>query len=81
MEYNKPPEIFVLRVSELDNIGISSANIITQYQVQKRKTLNINEVVKVSSRDEGKNIKFETLDKISITVPSYTASGSFNKVE
>ncbi|MBC7458604.1 MAG: hypothetical protein H7235_10015, partial [Bdellovibrionaceae bacterium] len=65
MEYNKPPEIFVLRVSELDNIGISSANIITQYQVQKRKTLNINEVVKVSSRDEGKNIKFETLDKIS----------------
>lgn len=71
----------LISVNDLEKIGINSRQVIVQYQVKKGITLNLNEMIKVSSQDEGKSINFETLDQISVTVLAHDSDGSPNKIE
>lgn len=79
MEMNYQGEV-TIQVGRLEQIGISSEKVVGLYK-SKGISLNFNELIKVSPKDEGKNINFETWDKISILVPVYQSSGGFNKVE
>lgn len=68
-------------INELERIGINIQSLQIHYQMKTGKTLNLTDMIKVSTTDEGKNIKFETLDKISITVDAFSAAGNWNKVD
>ena len=78
MDLNQPTFV---TVSELEKIGINSQKVVAEYQIKKGITLNINEFIKVSTKDEGKTIDFETLDQISITVTALDSDGSYNKID
>lgn len=78
MEFN---EQAVIQVNDLERIGISVQQVVNHYRVQKGIKLNLNEMIKVNSTDEGKSINFETWDQISITVPVIYSNGSPNKIE
>lgn len=78
MDLNQPT---LMIVAELEKIGIDSQKVIVEYQIKKGINLNINELIKVSSKDEGKTIDFETLDQISITVTAINSDGSYNKID
>lgn len=71
----------MVRVGDLDELGISSKVVVEFYKVSAGRMLNLNELIKVSQKDEGKNINFETMDRISIIVPVFSADGSWNKIE
>ena len=78
MDFNQQA---IVSVNELEKIGVNSQHVIVLYQVEKGVTLNLNEMIKVSSQDEGKSINFETLDHISIIVSVDNSDGGWNKVE
>lgn len=79
MDYNSSDAL--IEVRDLYEAGINQQIIIQNYQQYEGRTLNLNELVKVSPTDEGKNLKFETFDAISIVVPFALATGPFNKSE
>lgn len=79
MDYNNGE--LMLLVGELDALGFNSKVVIESYKSQAGRMLNLNELIKVSPKDEGKKINFETMDQISITVPVYSADGGWNKIE
>ncbi len=82
MDYSKGTDTELqMKVGQLEIIGISSQAVMRDYRTQTGKMLNLNDMIKVSSKDEGKYIKFETLDEVSFTVPVFSADGSFNKIE
>lgn len=68
-------------MTELEKIGINSVLLKNEFLNKQNINLDLNEMIKVSSSDEGNKIKFETLDKISIVVDVYSADGSWNKVD
>lgn len=70
-----------LKVNELRKIGINSILLKEEFLKKKNISLDLNEMIKVSSSNEGNEIKFETLDKISIVVDVYSADGGWNKVD
>jgi|GEM_PF-5487058 len=78
MDFN---EQTLISVNELEKLGLNSQQVIVQYEVKKGIKLNLTEMIKVSSHDEGKTINFETLDQISITVSVDNSDGSRNKIE
>ena len=80
MDTQNNAEIF-LKVSDLENYGISTRTIIMLYQQQNKRELNLDELLKVNPNEEANNIKFETFDKISVIVPVYSAAGTWNKIE
>ncbi len=71
----------MVRVGDLDELGISSKFVMESYRASVGRMLNLNELIKVSQKNEGKNINFETLDQISVIVPVFSADGSWNKIE
>ena len=71
----------LLKVSELENYGINTKTVIELYKRQNKREINLDELLKVHPNEEAQNIKFETFDKISVTVPVFNASGSWNKIE
>lgn len=71
----------ILSVKDLEKVGINSEMVILAYENKKGIKLNLNELIKVSSYDEGQTINFETLDQISINVRAADSDGNPNKVE
>lgn len=80
MDYKLPNET-ILKVRDLESIGIISEAVIVSYRKSAGVVLDLNELIKVSPKNEGKHINFETFDKISIVVPVLTAAGGWNKIE
>jgi hypothetical protein len=73
-------DIYV-KITELGEFGINPNQVITIYRKSIIREINIDEVVKVSPNEEAGTINLETFDKISLTVPTYSADGVFNKIE
>lgn len=71
----------LILTKDLDRVGVSIEIVQDTYRLNKGRVLDLNEMVKVSAENEGSEIKFETLDHISITVPVHSAAGSWNKVD
>jgi len=71
----------ILSIRDLEKIGISAQKVISVYEIKKGIKLNLNDMIKVSSNDEGQTINFETLDQISINVRASDSDGNPNKVE
>jgi hypothetical protein len=69
-----------ISVKDLNKFGLDSALIATAFQDQLQINLNPNELIKVSYDNEGKDIKFETLDHYSVFISAPTMSlGAGNK--
>lgn len=71
----------IIKISELESLGLNSKFIIEEYFKQNKRELNLNELIKVSPYDEARNIKLETFDSISVLVPVHMAAGTWNKIE
>ena len=80
MDYSIQNEMW-LKVNELGKIGINSNLLRAEFLKKENIKLDLQEMIKVSNTNEGNEIKFETLDKISIVVDVYSADGSWNKVD
>lgn len=80
MEYKDASHTYY-KFSELNELGINQKSVFHYYNEKTGKILKLNDLIKVVADDEGKNIKFETLDQISIIVPADRAFGSFNKID
>jgi hypothetical protein len=69
----------VISVRNLSSAGINTDVVALAFQSQVGVKVNLNEMLKVRAEDEGKNIRFETLDNFSVVVPIQYAMGPFNK--
>lgn len=78
METQNQFEILI-KVNELNHIGLNSVDVIEIYRERRQKQIHWNDMIKVSTYEEGKSIKFETLDKISVIVNAVDAAGMPNK--
>lgn len=66
-------------LSGLKNLGFNIKHIQKKFTRQNGRTIDLNENLKVSSEDEGKQIKFETFDNYSVTVSRGETRTSWNK--
>lgn len=66
-------------LSGLKIIGFNIKNIQKKFARQNGRTIDLNENLKVSSEDEGKQIKFETFDNYSVIVNRINARAPHNK--
>lgn len=69
-----------LKVENLAKAGISAVVIEANFNKLGR-ILQKNEYIKISQKNEGNYIEFQTLDQISVLVDVSRAVGGFNKVE
>ena len=69
----------VMKVGELEQLGLNTKSVIELFQSKYNKKINLNDMIKVSSKDEGKTINFETWDQISINVLAGDSRGAPNK--
>jgi hypothetical protein len=65
---------------ELVARGFDFEKLAQEFRNQAGVRIEADDRFKVSLEDEGKNIKFETLDRYSIIVPILTARSPYNKV-
>ncbi len=79
MEINQQNDL-VIEVRNLERIGINHLQVVELYQENKGIKLNLNDLVKVSAKNEGQSISFETWDQISIVIPVNMAAGNYNKI-
>lgn len=70
----------VIPAKDLDKLNIDIHIVSDHFRTQTGVELNSSDVLKVSSENEGKNLRFETLDSISVVVPIEFARGSENKI-
>lgn len=70
-----------IKLKNLNTIGVNPENIFNAFMSQHGVRIELNEVLKVSTEDEGKNIRFESLDHFSVVVPIMSASGPRNKLD
>jgi hypothetical protein len=68
-------------VQDLYQLGVNPDYVISAFHESIDIKLNPNEALKVTYEDEGKNIRFETLDNFSLVVPIDDAIGIGNKME
>ena len=66
-------------LSGLNKLGFNIKPIQKKFIKQNGRTIDLNENLKVSSEDEGKQIKFETFDNYSVTVDRINARTPDNK--
>ena len=60
--------------------GINHEFIVTKFH-EAQINIGWTEALKVSAEDEGKKIRLETLDRISVVVPIESAVGNPNKID
>lgn len=66
-------------VQDLHQLGINPNYVISAFHENVDIRLNPSEALKVTYENEGKNIRFETLDNFSLVVAIGDAIGAFNK--
>lgn len=69
----------LILAKELGLHGLDYQKIAQIYKNHSNINLNPNELLKVTRDEEGKHIRFETLDHLSVVVPIYHARGVANK--
>jgi hypothetical protein len=70
--------IELIKVGELSISGISQDLVINKFQSEGI-NLNQDELLEMSTDEEGKKIKFETMDNISVNIDINSALGIGNK--
>lgn len=75
----KADESVLISTNNLVNSGYDEHIVRSIFYYNKGLNLNANDFLKVSAENEGNNIKFETLDQVSIVVPRDLACGVGNK--
>lgn len=68
-----------LPIKDLDTLGIDSSIVFRKFFEQHGIQLSSSQLITVNYEEEGKELSFATLDKISITVPLDVALGVGNK--
>ena len=72
-------EEHIAKIKDLETIKINNDSIVTTFLNLNGIKLNSEDEIRVSADEEGENIKFETLDHLSIVVSIDSISGGFNK--
>lgn len=72
---------YIVNLEHLEKIGFNTKIVVELYKEKHQKILNLNDLIKVSTDEEAKKIKFETADSAYIIVPAIVAAGSWNKVQ
>ncbi|MGZ3800980.1 MAG: hypothetical protein ACXVCR_11675 [Bdellovibrio sp.] len=70
-----------IALKDIHSLGINKKLVESAFLQSRGINLNMNEVLKVSIDEEGKNYKFDTLDNISVIVPIESAIAAPNKTE
>jgi len=79
MQIGVAPNETVITVGELDKLGLNKEAVIDQFRHQTGVDLDLNQLIKVNSENEGSELRFETFDSISVVVPIEFARGPYNK--
>lgn len=72
-------ELFI-RYEELSKLGFDKNLIINEF-LKHGTTLNNNDILRVSSDEEGNHINFENLDSYSIDIPIELSRAPLNKID
>lgn len=68
-----------IAVKDLHTHGINRELVTTLFLQKQGIDLNLNEILQVELDEEGKNLKLETMDHLSVSVDLFSARGVGNK--